>query len=436
MQTGPQGPVSFELVNGGERFTVLGFYNQTTAGTWYDIPVYDSGSDTTTFYGEAWHLGLGTAMEEQGTTLVPDVETVQWTVEKAQLREAVVYLTILSITVNTGADNDEIVVRGRADDLASSGDRFFIQVPPQFVNDPDDGTGQDAYTAPDRGGSRYLYAGYRYEMRRPGGALGSPQPNAGWYYCWNRMYDPLIGRWTSPDPLSELSENINEYVSGSPLLMVNTSGLTAEKIPALPGKGIFKCCGLPTYSGTPQMLLMPLIVIGFPGAHTSAIYSDINIANKIWAQCCISVRLQAVRPLSKTDDSLLYANSFNKESMGNWATVLEIAERGKPYLHAAYVKEIYSSSDTYAGFALMRRFYSKMEYYTGKHFTAEAIVISNDHHPRTLAHEIGHVVLDSLHVDDHSNLMSAMQHSVNGVLTSTNLTEAQCLRARSSSYVR
>jgi len=225
LQTGPQGPVSFKLVNGGERFTVLGFYNQTTSGTWYDIPVYDSGSDTTTFYGEAWHLGLGTAMEEQGTTLVPDVETVQWTVEKAQLREAVVHLTILSITVNTGAANDEIVVRGRADDLASNGDRFFIQVPPQFVNDPDDGSGADAYTTPERGGSRYLYAGYRYEMRRPGGTLGSPQPNAGWYYCWNRMYDPLIGRFTSPDPAASPWSNLWDYVSMNPVQRTDPAGL-------------------------------------------------------------------------------------------------------------------------------------------------------------------------------------------------------------------
>lgn len=39
MQTGPQGPVSLELVNGGERFTVLGFYNQTTAGMRYGCPI-------------------------------------------------------------------------------------------------------------------------------------------------------------------------------------------------------------------------------------------------------------------------------------------------------------------------------------------------------------------------------------------------------------
>ncbi len=205
--------VFYGIVNGGERFTVLGFYNQTTAGTWYDIPVYDSGSDTTTFYGEAWHLGLGTAMEEQGTTLlVPDVQKP-------------VHLTILSITVNTGADNDEIVVRGRADDLASSGDRFFIQVPPRFVNDPNDGSGADAYAVPERGGGLYLYAGYRYEMRRSGGTLGSPQANTGWYYCWNRMYDPQLGRFTSPDPAATPWNNLSEYANGNPVASSDASGL-------------------------------------------------------------------------------------------------------------------------------------------------------------------------------------------------------------------
>lgn len=92
--------VFYGIVNGGERFTVLGFYNQTTAGTWYDIPVYDSGSDTTTFYGEAWHLGLGTAMEEQGTTLlVPDVQKP-------------VHLTILSIAVSIYMRKGGLVQRG------------------------------------------------------------------------------------------------------------------------------------------------------------------------------------------------------------------------------------------------------------------------------------------------------------------------------------
>ncbi len=51
------------------------------------------------------------------------------------------------------------------------------------------------------------------------------QYTSGWYYCWNRMYDPLIGRWTSPDPAATPWETLNSYVSDSPVNSSDPSGL-------------------------------------------------------------------------------------------------------------------------------------------------------------------------------------------------------------------
>ncbi len=56
--------------------------------------------------------------------------------------------------------------------------------------------------------------------------IATQQQTSGWYYCWNRMYDPLIGRWTSPDPAAEPWENLHDFALAKPLSFSDSSGLS------------------------------------------------------------------------------------------------------------------------------------------------------------------------------------------------------------------
>jgi RHS repeat-associated protein len=53
-----------------------------------------------------------------------------------------------------------------------------------------------------------------------------PGPNLrGDYYCWNRIYDPSVGRWTSTDPAQSPVSNLWDYVGANPLAATDPSGL-------------------------------------------------------------------------------------------------------------------------------------------------------------------------------------------------------------------
>src|SRR5690606_6855633 len=47
----------------------------------------------------------------------------------------------------------------------------------------------------------------------------------GGYYCWNRRYDPTIGRWTTPDPAVRPWWNLSEVVAQSPTQASDPTGL-------------------------------------------------------------------------------------------------------------------------------------------------------------------------------------------------------------------
>ncbi|MBN8456501.1 MAG: hypothetical protein J0M04_01455 [Verrucomicrobia bacterium] len=66
-----------------------------------------------------------------------------------------------------------------------------------------------------------------------------PQDSAtGLYYYGYRFYDPLTGRWPSRDPIGEtFSQNLNAFVSNSPVTMYDTLGL-ANTYPEPTGKGV------------------------------------------------------------------------------------------------------------------------------------------------------------------------------------------------------
>ncbi len=152
-------------------------------------------------------------------TVAGDVETVRWTVEKAEL---------------CGAGSSGV---------ASNGSQYIVYAAP--FTDPVRGTWQ---TDPHKGGTRYLWAGYRYQPSQMGfwvdppgaptlGVYGASTGTnrLGQYYCWNRLYDINTGRWTTPDPVATPWWNLKDYTDASPIAGADLTGAAtdAEKKVAL-----------------------------------------------------------------------------------------------------------------------------------------------------------------------------------------------------------
>ena len=98
-------------------------------------------------------------------------------------------------------------------------------------------------TDPHHGGTRYLWAGYRYQPPQmgfwvdPPGAAGlgiygaaSGTNRLGQYYCWNRTYDLNLGRWTTPDPVATPWWNLGDYTRGMPTRPTDPNGLFSVRI--------------------------------------------------------------------------------------------------------------------------------------------------------------------------------------------------------------
>ena len=209
-----------------------------TSGHWDEI-TYDSLSDTTTF------------KDNSGTF---PAHAIDWWVQPDAGRST--YLDIVTISAS------EIVVAGDATGLAHG----LIQQPlpdPDIIGTfytivwpvgVDPATGTLAHDDPCNPASRLLFAGYYYMPPVAGTTVppsgGSPgvygkQPNGnftGDYYCWNRTYDPRIGRWTTPDPAATPWSNLQDYVGNSPLGVLDNIGLSSG------GTAFATACG--TMSGT------------------------------------------------------------------------------------------------------------------------------------------------------------------------------------------
>ncbi len=220
------GLIADTLYSGGEKlsdFAVLNFNRSAvtnspawdTQGTWTSAPSYASGQTTFTNTGAAF------ASWQVGSILVPDTNIGA-------------PLVVVSATATT------LVVAGDARGVAGSGSQYIVYAAP--FTDPNHGTLQ---TDPHNGGTRYLWAGYRYQPPQmgfwvdPPGAPGLGVYGAatganklGQYYCWNRTYDIATGRWTTPDPVATPWWNLVAYVGDAPTQGSDPSGCAAAAVAA------------------------------------------------------------------------------------------------------------------------------------------------------------------------------------------------------------
>jgi len=184
-----------------------------THGTWTSAPSFAS-NQTTFTDADADDNGGGFASWMIGAILVPDVN-------------------IGAPLIITGTTATTLTVAGDARGVAANGTRYIVYAAP-FVN-PAHGAWQ---TDPHKGGTRYLWAGYRYQPPQMGFWVDPPGAPAlgvygastgtnrlGQYYCWNRLYDVNLARWTTPDPVATPWWALTVYVNNEPLQRTDTAGL-------------------------------------------------------------------------------------------------------------------------------------------------------------------------------------------------------------------
>jgi RHS repeat-associated protein len=195
-----------------------------TAGRWDSAPTYSSGTDTTTFTNSNGDF----PDHSRGWTLQPDARHS-------------VFFEITGITDST------ITVRGDARsqvDTGGKGHPWYFIIPPVGVDKEPQGT--PATAALDLGThaypSLYLAFHYRYvtpmagvyvttkqnpNLKQDGvyGAQLKGQNHQGQYQAWHRMYNPVTGRWTTPDPAAMPWTNLVGYVGANPVSRSDPSGL-------------------------------------------------------------------------------------------------------------------------------------------------------------------------------------------------------------------
>ena len=138
------------------------------------------------------------------------------------------YLEIVEVDESSG---NWVRVKGDADTLATSGSTYRIHAPPGV----DRATGA-LITGLEESGSQWLWAGYEYVPPMVGFADPAGQDpgtygaqtggnKLGSYHCWNRVYEPATGRWTTPDPVATPWVNAMGYVQHNPTNMADPRGL-------------------------------------------------------------------------------------------------------------------------------------------------------------------------------------------------------------------
>jgi len=226
------GAVADALYSGGEKlsdFVVFAFNDSKqansptyqTQGTWTSPPSNTGGSTgSTTFTDiEADDNGGGFASWMIGALLVPDVN-------------------IGAPLIITGTTATTLTVAGDARGVAANGTRYIVYAAP-FTDAQYGVWHTDAHKA----GSRYLWAGYRYQPPQLGFRVDPPGAptlgtygaatgtnKLGQYYAWNRIYDINTGRWTTPDPAATPWWNLFDATENRPTRSTDPKGLGTWRI--------------------------------------------------------------------------------------------------------------------------------------------------------------------------------------------------------------
>jgi hypothetical protein len=155
------------------------------------------------------------------------------------------------------------------------------------------------------------------------------------------------------------------------------------------------------------------------GASTRDPYPDIKRANEIWAQCGVQVKSEIGECIEGDDldlqDPKGVLNEFSDPKSPTAEETALLAKRpgGKNVLHAYYVPKMSAGS--------------RGEAFTPTDNGTSAVIISDSCASDSLAHEIGHVLLDDgSHDPDADNLMASGSIRNVGV---DHLTAAQCSKA-------
>jgi RHS repeat-associated protein len=205
--------------------------------------------------------GVLTAVEQCGGGVLPacrglgdfgkgsqavDLHGIGWTLQPDARHS--VFFEIVSITAS------EIEVRGDAESQmphtpgTEDGPVWYFIIPPVGV-DKEDGAldlGTHAYPS--------LYLAFHYRYIRPlvgvsvtttenpylsqDGIYGAQSPEfinrQGQYQAWHRYYNPVTGRWTTPDPAAMPWTNLLTYVGENPVNRSDPSGLQSRPTPEIP----------------------------------------------------------------------------------------------------------------------------------------------------------------------------------------------------------
>lgn len=155
------------------------------------------------------------------------------------------------------------------------------------------------------------------------------------------------------------------------------------------------------------------------GASTRDPYPDIRRANEIWAQCGVRIKSEIGLCIEGDDldlqDPKGVLNEFSDPKSPTTEETALIAKRpgGKGVLHAYYVPRMSAGS--------------RGEAFTPTDNGTSAVILSDSCASDSLAHEIGHVLLDDgSHDSDPDNLMASGTIRNVGV---DHLTAEQCKKA-------
>lgn len=210
------------VIEGDLSFVVYDFVDTSvatsgtyhTVGEWTSNPSYSSPSTTFTDSGADFKSYM------VGWLICVKVENFT-------------YLEITDVPSST-----TIKVKGDADTLAASGDRYWLFAPPHV--DPSTGAARgsnDGGTFIPDYDTHYLWGLYRYQPPMTGyyvdpdgapveGVYGAQTGTnqAGTYHAGARTYDPQTGRWTTPDPASQ-HPSLFIYASVRPTFLGDPTGL-------------------------------------------------------------------------------------------------------------------------------------------------------------------------------------------------------------------